>query len=54
MSELLAVRVVAAELVPIPGWDSDVADKCKVRSCVVLYEVDEDGVELPVDAQVAS
>ena len=51
---LVAVRVVAADVVPIPSWDADAPDKCKVRSCVVLYECDEDGEPLLAPVEAAS
>jgi hypothetical protein len=51
---IVAVRVVAADIIPIPSHDSDAPDKCKVPKCVSLYECDEDGEPVETTEQVAS
>jgi hypothetical protein len=48
----VAVSVPVDGLVPI-GTSED-CDKCKARSCTVLYECDEDGARIEAKAEVAS
>jgi hypothetical protein len=45
-SRFVACRVRLADMVPITSHDG-ASDKCKAKACTVLFECDEDGIEIP-------